>query len=131
MRVVPLQKEIAAVDKELGTLDASWQLEQSSADPVPLHQVKQAIDSTKTQMNLLQTIVKQIHVKKGQKIEGIEFQFDAKVNAAPSTQTVAGAFALSRQKILGVMELLPIPSFPKGQDLSYKLFVHLRAPAPN
>lgn len=94
MRVVPLQKEIAAVDKELGTLDASWQLEQSSADPVPLHQVKQAIDSTdvNTQMNLLQTIVKQIHVKKGQKTEGIGHLIMNKSLPAPRLQI--GAYRL-------------------------------------
>ncbi|WP_155985088.1 hypothetical protein [Paenibacillus sp. FSL H7-689] len=34
-----------------------------------------------TQKNLLQIIVKQIRVKKDQKIEGIELEFDDKVNA--------------------------------------------------
>lgn len=152
VNVVPLQKELASVDKELGTLDAQKkkyfklyeadvvdnefliqrmnelkqqhealtrrrqealrQLERSSADPVPLHQVKQELSQfhellsstpIETQKNLLQIIVKQIHVKKGQKIEGIELEFDDKVNAcflgyAPSTQTVAGAFAFPKQK---------------------------------
>ncbi|RAV19462.1 hypothetical protein [Paenibacillus contaminans] len=63
-----------------------------------------------TQKSLLQTIVKQIHVKKGQKIEGIELEFDEKVNAcflglAPSTQTVAGAFAVPRQKFAAAYTL--------------------------
>lgn len=130
VNVVPLQKEIASVDKELGTLDvqkkkyfklyeadvvdnefliqrmneikqqhealtrrrheALLQLERSSADPVPLHQVKQVLSlfhellssaPIETQKNLLQIIVKQIHVKNGQKFEGIELEFDDKINA--------------------------------------------------
>ncbi|WP_187274439.1 recombinase family protein [Paenibacillus sp. N3.4] len=150
--VVPLQKEVEAIGKELKTLDsqkqkyfklyesdvvdnnflierlnelkqkhdalylrkteAENQLNDSISEPVPLQQVRQILSKfqemletapIETQKNLLQTIVKQIHVKKGQKFEGIELEFDDKVTAcflglAPSTQAVAGAFAFSKQK---------------------------------
>jgi site-specific DNA recombinase len=92
--------------------EAERQLDASTSEPVPLQQVQLVLSKfhemlvtapIETQKNLLQTIVRQIHVKKGQKFEGIELEFDDKVKAcflglAPSTKTVVGAFAFSKQK---------------------------------
>lgn len=151
--VVPLQKEVAAIDKELKTIEAQRnkyfklyesdavdndfllgrlnelkakhdvltrrkseaerQLADNVAEPVPLQQVRSVLDKfhellesspVETQKTLLQTIVKQIFVQKGQKFEGIELEFDEQVKKcflglAPSTKTVEGAFAFPKQKL--------------------------------
>lgn len=73
-----------------GKSEAERQFAQSTADPTPLDQVRQALSQfhkmlavspVETQKSLLQTLAKQIHVKKGQKIEGIELEFYENVNA--------------------------------------------------
>lgn len=148
----PLQKELAAFEKELASIESQRkkyfklyktdavdddlfverlselkekqeqiarlraeterQLEDSTSDPIPLQQVRQALSQfqsvlsespAETQKTLLQTVVKQIHVKNGRKVEGIELEFDPKVQKhffelAPSPKTAEGAFAFRKQK---------------------------------
>ncbi|GIQ63932.1 hypothetical protein PACILC2_25000 [Paenibacillus cisolokensis] len=121
--VTPLQKELAAIDKELASIEnqrkrffklfeagnvdddlfvdrltelkvqheqlarrnaeAERQLADSTSDPVPLQQVRKALTKfqrllaespPETQKTLPQTVVKQIHVKDGRKVEGIEIE---------------------------------------------------------
>ncbi|MDQ0113211.1 site-specific DNA recombinase [Paenibacillus harenae] len=65
--------------------EAERQLADSTSDPIPLQQVRQALAQfqrmlseslPETQKALLQTAVKQIHVKGGRKVEGIELELD-------------------------------------------------------
>ncbi len=88
------------------------QLADNTSDPIPLQQVRQALSQfqgvlsaspAETQKTLLQTVVKQIHVKNRRKVEGIELEFDPKVQKhffelAPSAKTAEGAFAFHKQK---------------------------------
>ena len=88
------------------------QLADNTSDPIPLQQVRQALSHSKaclarhpqiTQKTLLQTVVKQIHVKNRRKVEGIELEFDPKVQKhffelAPFAKTAEGAFAFHKQK---------------------------------
>ncbi|GGD79586.1 hypothetical protein [Paenibacillus nasutitermitis] len=81
-------------------------------EPIPLQLVRKALSDfngllqtspVETQKTLIQTIVKQIAVQQGQKLRGIELEFDETLRqclvvAAPSTDKVDGAFSLSRCK---------------------------------
>jgi hypothetical protein len=150
--VTPLQKELAAIDKELASIEnqrkrffklfeagnvdddlfvdrltelkvqheqlarrnaeAERQLADSTSDPVPLQQVRKALTKfqrllaespPETQKTLPQTVVKQIHVKDGRKVEGIEIELAPTVHKhffelAPSAKTAEGAFAFRKQK---------------------------------
>ncbi|SED13024.1 recombinase family protein [Paenibacillus sp. GP183] len=93
--------------------EVQQQLEENVSEPIPLQQVRRVLGKfhellesspAETQKTLLQTIVKQIFVQKGQKFEGIELEFDEHVKKcflglAPSTKTVEGAFAFHKQKL--------------------------------
>lgn len=82
------------------------------AEPIPSRLVHKALSDfngllqtspVETQKTLIQTIVKQIAVQQGQKLRGIELEFDETLRqclvvAAPSTDKVDGAFSLSRHK---------------------------------
>ncbi|NEW09741.1 recombinase family protein [Paenibacillus sp. SYP-B3998] len=92
--------------------EAERQLLDSTSDPVPLQQVQQALAQfqslleeapPETQKTLLQTVVKQVHMKDRRKVAGIELEFDPTVQKhffelAPSAKTAEGAFAFRRQK---------------------------------
>jgi len=150
--VTPLQKELAAIEKEMSSIEsqrkrffklfetgnvddglfverlselkvqheqlarrkteAERQLADSTSDPVPLQLVRQALAQfqslleeapPETQKTLLQTVVKQIHMKDRRKVAGIELEFDPTVQKhffelAPSAKTAEGAFAFRKQK---------------------------------
>ncbi|RNB62017.1 recombinase family protein [Brevibacillus gelatini] len=151
--VLPLQKEIAALDKELKTLEsqkqkyfklyesdaidndflverlnelkakfdqfaqrkreAERQLETNTSSPISIKEVREVLtmfhkllenSPLNTQKTLLQTVIKQVHVKKnGKELEGIELEFDEGIKKcfltlAPSTDKVEGAFAFRKQK---------------------------------
>ncbi|MHA6481648.1 recombinase family protein [Paenibacillus sp. strain BS8-2] len=88
------------------------QLTDNTSDPVPLQQVRQALAQfqslleeapPETQKTLLQTVVKQVHMKDRRKVAGIELEFDPTVQKhffelAPSAKTAEGAFAFRKQK---------------------------------
>jgi len=92
--------------------EAERQLDENQAEPIPLQLVRKALSDfngllqtspVETQKTLIQTIVKQIAVQQGQKLRGIELEFDETLRqclvvAAPSTDKVDGAFSLSRRK---------------------------------
>lgn len=150
--VTPLQKELAAIDKELASIEsqrkrffklfeastvdddlfverlgelkaqheqlerrrteAQRQLADSTSDPIPLQQVRQALgqfhqllkDSPpETQKTLLQTVVKQVHMKGPRNVSGIELELDPTIQKhffelAPSAKQAEGAFAFRKQK---------------------------------
>jgi len=92
--------------------EAELQLADSTSDPVPLQQVRQALTQfhkllaeapPETQKTLLQTVVKQVHMKDRRNVAGIELEFDPTVQKhffelAPSAKTAEGAFAFRKQK---------------------------------
>lgn len=158
--VAPLQKELAAIERELKTLDsqkqryfalyesdtidndmlverinelkskydvlanrkseAERQLDENQAEPIPLQFVRKALSDfngllqtspVETQKTLIQTIVKQIAIQQGQKLRGIELEFDETLQqclvvAAPSTDKVDGAFSLSRRKYPSLLTIV-------------------------
>jgi hypothetical protein len=93
--------------------EAERQLDENQAEPIPLQIVRKALSdfnrllqtsSVETQKPLIQTIVKQIAVQQGQKLRGIELEFDETLRqclvvAAPSTDKVDGALSLSRHQV--------------------------------
>lgn len=92
--------------------EAERQFSDSTSDPIPLQQVSQVLkqfqrlltDSPpEMQKTLLQTAIKQIHVKAGRKVESIELELDPTVQQhffelALSAKTAEGAFAFRKQK---------------------------------
>ncbi|WP_029192400.1 hypothetical protein [Paenibacillus harenae] len=92
--------------------EAELQLADNTSDPVPLQHVRQALAQfhklledvpPETQKTLLQTVVKQIHLKDRRKVAGIELEFDPTVQKhffelALSAKTAEGAFAFRKQK---------------------------------
>ena len=92
--------------------EAEQQLADNTSDPIPLHQVRQALAQfqglleeapPETQKTLLQTVVKQVHMKDRRKVAGIELEFDQTVQKhffelAPSAKMAEGAFAFRKQK---------------------------------
>lgn len=92
--------------------EAERQLADSTSDPVPLQQVRQALTQfhkllaeapPETQKTLLQTAVKQVHMKDRRKVAGVELEFDPTIQKhffelAPSAKTAEGAFAFRKQK---------------------------------
>lgn len=92
--------------------EAEQQLADNTSDPIPLQQVRQALAKfqglleeapPETQKTLLQTVVKQIHMKDRRKVAGIELEFDQTVQKhffelAPSAKHAEGAFAFRKQK---------------------------------
>ncbi|WP_431085735.1 hypothetical protein [Paenibacillus sp. 8b26] len=92
--------------------EAERQLDENHAESIPLQLVRKALSDfngllqsspVENQKTLIQTIVKQIAVQQGQKLRGIELEFDETLRqylvvAAPSTDKVDGAFSLSRHK---------------------------------
>ncbi|MGM0884464.1 MAG: hypothetical protein ACQEXQ_25920 [Bacillota bacterium] len=92
--------------------EAELQLADNTSDPVPLQHVRQAPAQfhklledapPETQKTLLQTVVKQIHMKDRSKVAGIELEFDPTVQKhffelALSAKTEEGAFAFRKQK---------------------------------
>ncbi|RAV00163.1 recombinase family protein [Paenibacillus sp. YN15] len=150
--VAPLQKELAAIDKELASIEsqrkrffklfeastvdddlfverlgelkaqheqlerrrteAQRQLADSTSNPIPLQQVRLALSQfhrllkgspPETQKTLLQTVVKQVHMKGPRNVSGIELELDPTIQKhffelAPSAKTAEGAFAFRKQK---------------------------------
>ncbi|TDF88857.1 recombinase family protein [Paenibacillus piri] len=92
--------------------EAERQLADNTSDPVPLQQVRQALSQfhsllaesqSETQKTLLQTVIKQVHMKDRRKVAGIELEFDPTVQKhffelALSAKTAEGAFAFRKQK---------------------------------
>lgn len=92
--------------------EAEPQLADSTSAPIPLQQVRQALSQfqslleeapPETQKTLLQTVVKQAHMKDRRKVAGIELEFDPTAQKhffelAPSAKTAEGAFAFRKQK---------------------------------
>ena len=92
--------------------EAEQQLADSMSDPVPLQQVRRALSQfhklleespPETQKTLLQTVVKQIHMKDRRKVAGIELELDPTIEKhffelAPSAKPAEGAFAFRKQK---------------------------------
>ncbi|MGO0063859.1 recombinase family protein [Brevibacillus fluminis] len=93
--------------------EAERQLESNSSNPISIKEVRAVmtkfhnlLESSphNTQKTLLQTVIKQVHIKKaGKEIEGIELEFDEGIKKyfltlAPSTNKVEGAFAFPKQK---------------------------------
>jgi site-specific DNA recombinase len=150
--VTPLQKEVAAIEKEMTVIEnqrkrylklfeignveddlfverltelkskhdklaqrkaqAEEQLRNNTSAPIPAQQVRLALTQfqhmlaespPETQKALLQTAIKQIHVKNGRKVEGIELELDPALQnhffePAPSAKAAGGAFAFPKQK---------------------------------
>ncbi|QHW32237.1 hypothetical protein GZH47_16460 [Paenibacillus rhizovicinus] len=92
--------------------EAERHLADSTSAPVPLQQVRQALAQfqsllegapPETQKTLLQTVVKQVHMKDRRKVAGIELEFDPTVQKhifelVPSAKQAEGAFAFRKQK---------------------------------
>jgi len=91
--------------------EAERQLDENQAEPIPLQLVRKALSDfnrllqtspVETLKTLIQTVVKQIAVQQGQKLRGIELEFDETLRqclviAAPSTDKVDGAFFVQAQ----------------------------------
>ncbi|EMT52647.1 hypothetical protein I532_13359 [Brevibacillus borstelensis AK1] len=88
-------------------------MESNSSNPISIKEVRAVMTQFynlleasphNTQKTLLQTVIKQVHIKKaGKEIEGIELEFDEGIKKyfltlAPSTNKVKGAFAFPKQK---------------------------------
>jgi site-specific DNA recombinase len=92
--------------------EAEQQLADSTSDPVPLQQVRHAPAQfhsllkeapPETQKTLLQTVVRQVHMKDRRKVAGIELEFDPTVQKhffelAPSAKTAEGLLLSASQK---------------------------------